>query len=201
MVCRVAVRRPLAVRPGVMKRILVTGNAGSGKSTLAKRIAAKHVLPLHGLDCVVWQPGWKKRAPEEKSAMISKLIDQDSWVIDGVSFDVQSRADTVVFLDVPRRVSFVRVMKRNWKYLFCSRPELPPNCPEILIIPTLYRLIWNFPKNIRPRILEQNSDFQRFYHVRSSSDLAVCLDALLASTAGNDTTGEDETVGNGGHGS
>lgn len=161
-----------------MKRILVTGNAGSGKSTLARRIAAQLALPLHGLDCVVWQPGWKKRAPDERSAMIRKLVDQESWVIDGVSFDVQSRADAIVFLDVPRRVSFLRVMKRNWRYLFRSRPDLPAKCPEILIVPTLCRIIWNFPKNIRPRILGQCSKSQRFFHVRTPSDLTACLDAL-----------------------
>jgi len=169
-----------------MKRILVTGNAGSGKSTLARCIADRLALPLHGLDCVVWQTGWRKRAALEKSAMISKLVAQEAWVIDGVSLDVQSRADAIVFLDVPRRTSFLRVMKRNWRYLFRSRPGLPTGCPEVLIVPTLCKIIWNFPKNIRPRILEQHSASQRFFHIRTPSDLTACLAALDSCSAQQD---------------
>ena len=167
-----------------MKRILVTGNAGSGKSTLARRIASEVELPFHGLDCIVWQPGWKKRTPDERSALISKLIEQDSWVIDGVSLEVQSHADVIIFLDVSRRISFFRVMKRNWRYLFRSRPDLPERCPEILIAPTLCRIIWNFPDNIRPQILNERTDSQRFFHVRNPVDLAACFKVLQSSASG-----------------
>lgn len=165
---------------GGSKRILVTGNAGSGKSTVARRIAAELSLPLHGLDCVIWQPGWKKRGADERSEMIGEFVKRDAWVIDGVSFEVQARADTVVFLDVPRRTSFLRVMKRNWRFLFRSRPGLPERCPEILIIPTLFRLIWRFPLRVRPEILDEGSMSPRFFHVRTSADLAACLSALGA---------------------
>ena len=112
-----------------MKRILVTGNAGSGKSTLAKQIADRLCLPCHSLDGIVWQAKWKKTPQAEKDQRIQNLVMKDSWVIDGVSSDVQSVADVVVVLDVPRRISFGRVTKRNWRFLFRSRPELPPGCP------------------------------------------------------------------------
>jgi hypothetical protein len=166
-----------------MKRILVTGNAGSGKSTFAGRIASQLGIPCVSLDRVVWQSGWKKTPQAERTARIHELTQSDSWVIDGVSMEVQASADTVVFLDVPRRVSFWRVVKRNWRYLFRSRPELPPGCPEILIIPTLVKIIWYFPGKIRPRILAQAheaGDSQRFFHVKTEADLVVCLAALAA---------------------
>jgi len=135
-----------------MNRILVTGNAGSGKTTLAGRISVQLNIPGSSLDGVVWQAGWKKTPQDEKAFLIREMIKPDSWVIDGVSPDVQAAADTVIFLDVPRKVSFWRVCRRNWKYLFRSRPELPAGCPEILIIPTLFKIIWNFPLRIRPRL-------------------------------------------------
>lgn len=112
--------------------------------------------------------------------MIRALVERETWVIEGVSSDVQSQADAIVFLDVPRWVSFVRVTKRNWRYLFRSRPDLPPGCPELLIVPTLCRIIWRFPKDIRPRILNPCTDSQRFFHVRGPADLAACLEALDA---------------------
>lgn len=149
-----------------MKRILVTGNAGSGKSTLAKRIADRLCLPRHSLDGIVWQAKWKKTPQAEREERIQNLVLKDAWVIDGVSSHVQAVADVVIFLDVPRRVSFWRVTKRNWEFLFRSRPELPPGCSEVLIIPTLIKIIWHFPKRIRPRILDlalQGNDPQRFF--------------------------------------
>ena len=173
-----------------MKRILVTGNAGSGKSTLAQRIAAEFCLPYHSLDRIVWQPGWKKTPQDEKARRIRNLVKQESWVIDGVSSQVQPLADVVIFLDVSRRMSFWRVAKRNWRFLFKSRPELPSGCPEILIIPSLIKIIWRFPKTIRPRILEQISEsnhVQRFYRIRNQVDLEACLEALKTEANTNRT--------------
>lgn len=163
----------------VMKRILVTGNAGSGKSTLSRRIAAQLGISCSSLDRVVWQTGWKRTPQDERAHLIHELIQPERWVIDGVSSEVQAAADTVVFLDVSRRVSFWRVARRNWRYLFRSRPELPPSCPEILIIPTLVKIIWNFPLQIRPRILRQvSSSSQRFFHLKTEADMERFLSAL-----------------------
>ena len=164
-----------------MKRILVTGNAGSGKSTLARRIAADLGLPCHGLDRIVWQSGWKKTPADERDRRIRQLTSGDGWVIDGVSTVAQVAADTVVFLDVPRCLAFWRVAKRNWRYLFRPRPELPPGCPELLIVPTLCRIIWNFPGKVRPGILERMeraAGTQRCVHVKSAADLTGFLAEL-----------------------
>ncbi len=164
-----------------VKRIFVTGNAGSGKSTLARRIASSLGIPCYGLDRIVWQSGWKKTAKDERDRRIRELTEKECWVIDGVSFAVQAEADAVVFLDVPRRVSFWRVAKRNGKYLFRSRPELPPGCPELLIVPTLCRIIWNFPTLVRPGILahmDQARGSQRCFHVKSKSDITEVLAML-----------------------
>ena len=167
-----------------MKRILVTGNAGSGKSTLARQIATQLDIPCHSLDRVVWQSGWRKTPQSERARLTQEMVRSDCWVIDGVSSEVQSAADTVIFLDVPRKVSFLRVTKRNWRYLFRSRPELPAGCPEILIIPTLFRIIWNFPAKVRPRILEQAHQArnpQQFFHLKTEADLGEFLNQLQLS--------------------
>lgn len=55
------------------RRIFVTGNAGSGKSTYAKRLGETLNLPVHGLDAIVWQSGWRKTPPEEKQKRIQPL--------------------------------------------------------------------------------------------------------------------------------
>jgi len=134
-------------------RIFVTGNAGSGKSTLAKRIAKQEGLEYFSLDSIVWQERWRKTPLAERQRKVRELIAKSSWVIDGVDDDVLEAADKVIFLDMPRRVCYYRAAKRNVRYLFSSRPELPARCPEILILPTLVKIIWRFPGRVRPKIL------------------------------------------------
>ena len=131
-------------------KIFVTGNAGSGKTTVGKKIAAQMGMDLLGLDKIVWQEGWKKTSPEEVKEKILALIAREHWIIEGVSDEILKAADKVVFLDVPRSLCYWRTLKRNWRYLFSSRPELPKNCPEILIIPTLIKIIWRFPTELAP---------------------------------------------------
>ena len=164
-----------------MPRIHVTGNAGVGKTTLARRIAILVDAPVFCLDEIVWKPGWKKSQPEERIPKERALCARPAWVIDGVSRLVRERADMIVFLDYPRKVSFWRCAKRNCRYLFKSRPGLPPGCPEIQILPTLARIIWRFPTQVRPTLLaefEQWKDEKTIVHIRSDTELSEFLRSL-----------------------
>lgn len=134
-------------------KIHITGNAGSGKTTLANKLSHELGLDVFGLDVIVWQEGWKKSSPEFKAAKIDDLISLENWIIEGVSDQVRDVADIVIFLDVNRAISYWRCSKRNWKYLFKSRPGLPSNCPEIVILPHLLKTIWRFKHQVRPKIL------------------------------------------------
>jgi adenylate kinase family enzyme len=161
-------------------KVFVTGNAGSGKSTLGKALAASLGIEYVTLDKVVWKEGWQKAPEDERRKEISRLISRDDWVIDGVSDEILQAADLVVFLDFPRRVCFYRALKRNSRYLFSSRPGLPPNCPEILIVPKLVKLIWRFPRRVKPRILAEkaarkNNTFVHITSARNSRDFRHIL--------------------------
>ncbi|MBB5351461.1 adenylate kinase family enzyme [Haloferula luteola] len=164
-----------------MQRVLVTGNAGAGKSTVAKAVSAILGFPIHHMDMAVWLPGWKKVPQDLRDRRVDEWTGEEAWVIDGVSSRVLSRADTVVFLDVPRRLSFWRVFWRNLPHLFKSRPELPPGCPEILIIPTLCRIIWQFPVRIRPGLMESMKEpmgKQQWIYLRTREEVAEFLSEL-----------------------
>ena len=161
-------------------RILVTGNAGVGKSTVAAMIAEELSLELFGLDAIVWQPGWKPTPAEERRLKIDEIVARPSWIVDGVSVRLWRAADLVIFLDYSRRVSLIRCARRNWRYLFRSRPGLPEGCPEILIIPTLLRIIWRFPTDVKPRLLADfmaPDDARRLIVVQNEDE----LDHLMAS--------------------
>lgn len=154
-------------------KLHITGNAGSGKTTLARKLGEALDLPVFGLDQIVWEPGWRKTPKERVAERLGMLLAKPAWVIEGVSYQVVEAADIVVFLDVPRRISYVRCAKRNWPYLFRSRPELPEKCPELLILPKLIEIIWKFKANVRPTLLAETEALgNQGFVVRSEDDLA-----------------------------
>lgn len=168
-----------------MNRILVTGNAGSGKSTLARQIGEELEFSVSGLDNIVWRPNWQPTPRAERECLERELAAEPSWVVDGVSFLIQERADVVVFLDIPRWLSFWRCAQRNAFYLFRSRPGLPQNCPEIKIIPTLVKIIWKFPYMVKPKILalgQKHAHRQKFVHVKSKEQVNDFLCSLRQKT-------------------
>jgi len=160
-------------------RIFITGNAGSGKTTLAQKLGRVTGLPVIGLDKIVWQPGWKKTPRECRIVQERVLAEGECWIVDGVSYIIQDAADVVIFLDVPRSKSFFRCMKRNWGFMFGSRPDLPRDCPEFLILPYLTKLIYNFPNQVKPKILAkmQMRKYGQFL-VRNDRDLSVAFQHL-----------------------
>jgi len=134
-------------------RIHITGNAGSGKTSLANKLGGILNLHVYGLDKIVWGEGWAVTPLTERRALENKLVMEPHWIIEGVSPVVREAAELVIFLDVPRHICFKRCALRTLGYLFSSRPELPPNCPEIKIIPKLIKIIWQFPSITRHKIL------------------------------------------------
>ena len=145
----------------MLKRILVTGNAGSGKSTVSQQLSSLLKIPVYGLDKIVWGPRWQRIAKQQCQSKLIEILENEQWIIDGVCSQAAVMANVIIFLDMPRRACYWRVIKRNLPYLFKSRPGLPPQCPEILIIGYLVKLIWNFRKSVRPtllNLLEQEKD-------------------------------------------
>jgi adenylate kinase family enzyme len=154
-----------------LRRILITGNAGSGKTTLASQVVADTGLPYIGLDSIVWQAGWQKTPKAELVQQELLIANQDAWVVDGVSDVLTQAADAIVFLDLPRFVCLYRALRRNLPYLFRSRPGLPEGCPEILILPSLLKMIYLFPKRVRPKILAYQSKGKVIFHIQHHRDL------------------------------
>jgi len=153
-------------------RIHITGNAGAGKTTLANDLSEHLGIVCHHLDQIVWKPHWQKSTERERSAGIAEITLGESWIIEGVAMAVREKSDLVIFLDVPRYRCIWRCLKRNMPYLFRSRPELPEHCPEILILPKLLRIIWNFPANSGAEIRREAKETNRYVVVRDARQLS-----------------------------
>ena len=99
-----------------MRRVLVIGSGGSGKSTVAARLGELLGLEVNHLDKFYWRAGWVEPAQDEWIKTVTELMDKDSWVMDGnysgtLELRLQ-RADTIVFMDLPRLLCMWRILKR-----------------------------------------------------------------------------------------
>ncbi|TMR95897.1 adenylate kinase [Nonomuraea basaltis] len=95
----------------------MVGNSGSGKSTLAAGLAERLGVPWLELDSIFHMPGWTPRPPEEFRAEVERFTAAGGWVVDGnysaVRDLVWSRADTVVWIDLPRHAVMRQLVSRT----------------------------------------------------------------------------------------
>ena len=107
------------MKANIGKRILVVGDSNAGKSTLAARLAADLDLPFVEIDALFWLPNWQTRSGDEFQRLLSENLPTDgSWSAAGNYFKEQVpwlRADTIVWLDYPLRVTLPRLVKRTWR--------------------------------------------------------------------------------------
>jgi adenylate kinase family enzyme len=129
-----------------VQRVAVLGPAGSGKTELANRLGERTGLPVVHLDLIFWSEGWQPAPGDEAAAELERVVAQERWIIDGDFIDHRgrfARADTVVFLDVPRWKCIVRVLRRRVRDRNVMRPDLP--APESFDW-ELIKWIWRYPR-------------------------------------------------------
>jgi adenylate kinase family enzyme len=99
-----------------MRRVLVIGSGGAGKSTLAAQVARRLALPLVRLDALYWHAGWIPTPKDEWATLVMEIAGREAWVMDGNyggTMDLRlARADTVIFLDLPRLVCLWGIVSR-----------------------------------------------------------------------------------------
>src|SRR5207237_10728696 len=97
---------------------------------------------------------------EDRRRAVRVRIAVAGWVMDGNYGGTLAlrlaRADTVIFLDLPRAVCLWRVLRRQLRYRGQKRPDMAPGCPERMTWEFL-RWIWSYPQTRRPAILTRLS--------------------------------------------
>jgi adenylate kinase family enzyme len=164
-----------------MERILVLGSSGSGKSTLARNLGEALDIEVIHLDSYFWEPNWQATPDELWEIKLGELLERPRWVMDGNYFSsLELRlgyADTVVFIDYNRLICLGRCIQRFLSYRGDNRPELAPGCYE-KIDWDFFKWIWNYPRDIRPRVLEmldRYAESKQIIHLRGDREVSAFL--------------------------
>jgi adenylate kinase family enzyme len=100
-----------------VRRVSVVGVPGSGKTTVGRALAARLAAPFVELDTLFHLPDWGELPRDEFRVRVGDVVAGDSWVVDGnyeaVQDVVWERADTVVWLDLPRGLTMRRLTTRT----------------------------------------------------------------------------------------
>jgi adenylate kinase family enzyme len=114
-------------------KIALMGCSGSGKSTFARRLEDELGYPRLELDNVFHLPDWNQKPAEQFKSEVSEFLQSserlaDGWIVDGNYLSklgelVTSRADVVIWFNLPKAEVIRRVIKRSLKRAF-TREEL-----------------------------------------------------------------------------
>lgn len=99
-----------------MQRVLVSGISGAGKTTLARRLEQLVGITHIELDALQHGPGWTPRPQFVDD--VERFSSGERWTTEDQYHSILGdllwqRADTVVWLDLPRRVVMRRVIWRT----------------------------------------------------------------------------------------
>ncbi|WP_416969845.1 MFS transporter [Streptomyces sp. 4F14] len=110
--------RPTRPAPGPapLRRIVLGGISGAGKSTLASSLAGVLGIRRIDMDALYHGPAWTRRA--EFADDVERATRAPDWICDAqyhwvVGDLLGERADTFVWLDLPRRTVMHRVLRRS----------------------------------------------------------------------------------------
>jgi adenylate kinase family enzyme len=135
-----------------MKRVAVLGHGASGKSTLAAEIGNKLHIPVFHTDKLFWNDNWQYKSFEERQSIQNEVLEKETWVIDGIApsrlaNDRIKAADTVILLDMPRRIRVTRWLRRIRKNRGSVRSDMGGNNVEKFNVEYLRFLLHKTPNN------------------------------------------------------
>ena len=169
-----------------MTRVAVVGNGGSGKTWLALRLSdVLHVPAIH-LDLYRYDAEGQRCDDDTFLDEVQRKLDEPSWVADGNYLgtlgDRVSRADVVVFLDLPAVVCFVGVLSRRVRNRG-RRVEDAAHVDRFNAAFVRYVLTYDF--FLRPRVLTELAQAQcRVVRVRSRRQARALVGELGTPVAG-----------------
>ena len=141
-----------------MKRVIVIGSGGAGKSTFSRELGEITGLPVVHLDKLHWKPNWTGTPKDEWEEVVHREIEKPEWIMDGNfggTREMRMRAaDTIIMLDLPRRVCMYRILKRTIVYRKKTRPDMAEGCAERFDWEFI-TWVWNYRRDSRKRAFKE----------------------------------------------
>ncbi len=169
-----------------MQRVMITGGPGSGKSTLARIMGERTGLPAFHMDQIHWEPGWVQRDTNERVQMAHAVEARETWIFEGgfsTTYDNRAtRADTLIWLDLPVLLRFWRVVRRLMRDYGQTRADMTKDCPEVFHQETLafWRWIFSSRRRTRARIQKLIAEHPHLsvHHLQSRSQVRAYIASL-----------------------
>lgn len=137
-------------------KIAIIGSGGAGKTTLALALSQQLSIPVYHLDQYRWTSGWNPVDSAEIEHIHNTMCDKESWIIDGNYTKTMpyrfSKADVIIFLDIPRWKRLYRIFKRRITHHGIQRLDQPHGCQERLTW-GFVSYIWHFNHKVKPEIM------------------------------------------------
>jgi adenylate kinase family enzyme len=105
------------------KKIHIVGIYGSGKSSLAKKLSKLLKIKNYDLDEIKYKRKYNKIRPvKERLKIVKKISKKKKWITEGAwldyALDLYRKADLVIFLEIPKRTIYKRILIRHIKRKF-----------------------------------------------------------------------------------
>ena len=109
-----------------MNRVIVVGTSGSGKTVLAQELSRRLGVVHIEMDALYWGPEWTEPNKDDFAARVREAVAQERWTLCGnyrvVADIVFPRADTLIWLDYPMSLVFMRALRRTVQRVLTREP-------------------------------------------------------------------------------
>ncbi len=177
-----------------LERVVVVGSSGSGKTTVARALAQRLDAPHLEMDAVFHARGWADVAHEEFLPTLDEFTTAERWIVDGNYTSqgtkelVWPRADTFVWLDVPRWAAMSRVVRRTLRRVVTREPlwgsVREPFSNLYSLDPHRNIIVWTWTRHGHLRekfetaMTDGSWDHATVHRLRSTSDVDRFLESL-----------------------
>ena len=180
------------------RRIVIYGATGSGKTSLSQQIGRALALPVLQLDAIRHDGAWDATSWDEMRERVQAFVEAhpDGWVCEGNYSRVQdvtlSRADTLISLDLPWRVSFWRLLgrtlRRSWNKQALYSDQGPRETWRISFFSRQSILLWSITnhqhrKRSTAASIAKAPPGTRIFRARTTRDVDSIRRAALESHA------------------
>lgn len=171
-----------------MIRIHIMGPPGSGKTVLGQRLASSLHIPFYELDAIAWEGGFPgtERSLEDRLSDIKRIAAQPSWVTEGIFLiwtdELLGAADHIIWLDIPLRVTFWRIVARRLKRSIARQNPPTGLRQQFHFIAQIFSYYFS-KKHIDTRVFTTRHlrmYDQNLTRCRSASDVEACFNAIIA---------------------